>query len=204
MAYRRILLGERLSQSSIKYRSLSTFLQGNDYTRLPVIESYDYLRGIRVPDGIFLSGKGVVKRGDRYTPINDAQDNDSPIQPVASSRAYEQQQPLQPSGYTGGLERRPWSASSNPSPVTPYYPSPNVSHSPTAPFHYPHPQRTTSHDSASLPRLSTITPLQSPSSTVQPGTFTGNLQPSHRPGPSNYIPLSTEDRRALNTFRVVL
>ncbi|KAH6893996.1 Gti1/Pac2 family-domain-containing protein [Coprinopsis sp. MPI-PUGE-AT-0042] len=33
------------------------YFSGNDYTRLPVVENYEYLRNIRVPPGVYLSNK---------------------------------------------------------------------------------------------------------------------------------------------------
>jgi len=43
------------------------YFSGNDYANLPVIESYDYLRNIRVPQGVFLSSKSLTGRIDRFS-----------------------------------------------------------------------------------------------------------------------------------------
>ncbi|KAJ6565728.1 Gti1/Pac2 family-domain-containing protein [Mycena sp. CBHHK59/15] len=40
-----------------------------DYTRLPVVDNYDYLRCIRVPDGVFTSNRTVCSSQERYLPI---------------------------------------------------------------------------------------------------------------------------------------
>ncbi|KAE9407479.1 hypothetical protein BT96DRAFT_748918, partial [Gymnopus androsaceus JB14] len=40
------------------------YFSGNDYTRLPVIENYEYLRRIRVPEGIFVNSKSLTSRVD--------------------------------------------------------------------------------------------------------------------------------------------
>ncbi|KAJ8522250.1 hypothetical protein ONZ45_g1152 [Pleurotus djamor] len=37
------------------------YFSGNDYTRLPVIENYEYLRGIRVPPGVYVSSKAGAR-----------------------------------------------------------------------------------------------------------------------------------------------
>ena len=41
-----------------------TSKKSTDYSRLPVVEHYDYLRRIRVPHGVFLSSKGSIRRSD--------------------------------------------------------------------------------------------------------------------------------------------
>ncbi|KAF4568599.1 hypothetical protein EYR36_010611 [Pleurotus pulmonarius] len=37
------------------------YFSGNDYTRLPVIENYEYLRNVRVPPGIYVSSKAGAR-----------------------------------------------------------------------------------------------------------------------------------------------
>ncbi|KAF8634730.1 hypothetical protein AX15_000744 [Amanita polypyramis BW_CC] len=64
------------------------YFSGNDYVRLPVIESYDYLRGIRVPHGIFVNSKTSTTRNDRCSYYSDESEfqeelgHVSPLSPV--------------------------------------------------------------------------------------------------------------------------
>ncbi|KAJ3735590.1 Gti1/Pac2 family-domain-containing protein [Lentinula guzmanii] len=74
------------------------YFSGNDYTRLPVIENYDYLRRIRVPEGVFVNSKSLTKMDTPDSPLDEARDLEHrrfiegyPLRPVSPSR------PLYPS-----------------------------------------------------------------------------------------------------------
>lgn len=152
--------------------------QGNDYTRLPVIDNYDYLRNIRVPDGIFVSNKGPYRR-------NDASQYDTDDEGSVYSAATSSNRP-------SGTSR-------------PFSPAPSS----TSQHHSLSPPASTHHFSSRtpLPRLSTVVPMNGPSSPHSPQHHDYNRGQQPRVGVQNgnaYAPLSAEDRRVLNAFRVVL
>ncbi|KAK7677859.1 hypothetical protein QCA50_019171 [Cerrena zonata] len=164
------------------------YFSGDDYTCLPVIENYEYLRNIHVPDGVYSSAKGNIGRVTRVLSgdDNDTERYSSPSPPGWVSPSWP------PSITTTGLNgpfQRPLSSSSSSSgsPVSTH-------HFTAAPFS---PEAPTLHRDGSLPRLASIAPVQlsHPLSSLQP--------PGSRHNPS-YAPLTPEDRRALNSFRVVL
>ncbi|KAF8990151.1 Gti1/Pac2 family-domain-containing protein [Cyathus striatus] len=143
------------------------YFSGNDYMRLPVIESYDYLRNIRVPTGIFLSNKVLCARADRYGDYSD------------ESEVYDDSgQSTLPSIY----EHSAFSASPPPRYV-PSLPSPGT------------------HAKIILPPIDTLGSQHSRRPSL-PHTRSG---PASIGGMStHYAPLSPEDRRVLDSFRVVL
>ncbi|KAI0324977.1 hypothetical protein GY45DRAFT_312025 [Cubamyces sp. BRFM 1775] len=165
------------------------YFSGDDYTRLPVVENYEYLRNIRVPEGIFTSAKGNIARFGRALDDSDAQD------PAHTGRDYQDWAPApwavpsSPSAH--GLfsaADRPLSSSSSSSSSTPM----------RAPQHSVGGHRSST-TAGVLPRLSTVVPvahLTPPTSPMYPTSPTGV--------PSNYKPLTSEDRRALNSFRLAL
>ncbi|TDL15984.1 hypothetical protein BD410DRAFT_79307 [Rickenella mellea] len=185
------------------------YFSGTDYTRLPVIENYNYLRDIRVPDGIFVSSKGMVRKTDRYSlnsPGAETHYRSSSV--TSSSGSYELQSPYPSPGIPP--QREPRSPNGNMIPSSPTSPHQFANHSHHHSSHiHPRPERNHSRDATSLPRLSTIAPVQgysqmaSPVSPTHPGSPSGQIDSPHSL-PRPYHPLSSEDRRALNTFRVVL
>lgn len=80
--------------------------------------------------------------------------------------------------------------------------------------HRPSAHRALTHDSGSLPRLSAIAPLPpsgqyslhstSPASPGPGSPTASRFAPPRISTPQSYHPLTPEDRRALNTFKVVL
>lgn len=155
--------------------------QGNDYTRLPVIESYDYLRDIRVPPGIFLSSKVLSARVDRFSYYSDESE-------LYDDRGYSPTSPI----YRHPIPGSPHSSASS-------------SSSSLQASHYP------------SPRSQLMVPLQldqqrivlPPINTLNSSTTTyqrrGSIAALSNPYSSPpYAPLTTEDRRVLNSFRVVL
>ncbi|KAN0080359.1 Gti1/Pac2 family domain containing protein [Tylopilus felleus] len=168
-----------------------TYFSGDDYLRLPVIESYEYLRNLRVPEGIFTSSKGNGARNDRYS-VADSREcyalADIPAQPDLSRVS---QYPISHEVPSRPLSSTSASPSSSMSPMS-RHPQPS-----------PTPSTTTSWPSAALPNIASLT------SPHPRSNFSLNLPSSHpvrlnHPAPSSYKPLSAEDRRVLSSFRVVL
>ncbi|EJD05514.1 uncharacterized protein FOMMEDRAFT_145033 [Fomitiporia mediterranea MF3/22] len=200
------------SQQSPRKWHIVAYFSGTDYTRLPVIENFEYLRRIRIPDGIFFSAKGLVKRSEANHADVDGDDDysagsslyggddfavSSPMQQSALKDFYPVNSPTSGPQYDRRTmdERHPWPPSSSTVRST----------------------RANSHDSATLPRLSTIAPL-APSDhfslhSSSPGTLSRanpmdtavrHLPSAHGSASRSYRPLSPEDRRALSTFKVVI
>ncbi|KAF8554249.1 hypothetical protein OG21DRAFT_1462799 [Imleria badia] len=144
------------------------YFTGDDYLRLPVIESYNYLRSLRVPEGVFASSKANGARSDRHS--------------VIDSREV-------PSG----------SLSISPSPSSPLTPILCYPYSLPA-------QSTTSRpcpNDTPLPGIATLTSPH-PHTDLHPNSHASHPVRLNHPSPSNYRPLSAEDRRVLSSFRVVL
>jgi len=61
------------------------YFSASDYTRLPVVDNYDYLRRIRVPDGVFTSNRTTCSNHDRFPSHSDEFDStrgsQSPVSP---------------------------------------------------------------------------------------------------------------------------
>ncbi len=165
-----------------------TDLQGDDYARLPVVENYEYLRNIRVPEGIFTSAKGNIARFGRVL-----EDSDGQEVPHAG-RDYHDWTPA------------PWALASSASRGAPTVDRPMSSSSSSSSSatlrtssQYSVGQHRPSSATGTLPRLATVVPvgpLTPPASPIYPT--------SPRSGASNYKPLTAEDRRALNSFRLAL
>jgi len=144
------------------------YFQGNDYSRLPVVDNYDYLRNLTVTEGVFVSNRGVQKPST-FPSASDGEDEDG--------------------GYS------PRQSQMSPSPTS--SPSSNTASSP-----YPYASQGTSsfYSQASLPRLSAILPVHGSVGSVNQH----QTSPVGRHTNQQYAPLSAEDRRVLNSFRVVL
>ncbi|KAJ7884895.1 Gti1/Pac2 family-domain-containing protein [Mycena leptocephala] len=67
------------------------YFSASDYTRLPVVDNYDYLRCIRVPDGVFTSNQTTCSNHDRFSPHSDEVDStrgsQSPVSPIFELRS---------------------------------------------------------------------------------------------------------------------
>ncbi|KAJ7505869.1 Gti1/Pac2 family-domain-containing protein [Mycena galericulata] len=62
------------------------YFSAYDYARLPVVDSYDYLRSIRVPDGVFISNRTVCSNHERFPSHSDEVDSTrGSISPVTSN-----------------------------------------------------------------------------------------------------------------------
>ncbi|KAI0351153.1 hypothetical protein OH77DRAFT_974740 [Trametes cingulata] len=164
------------------------YFSGDDYTRLPVVENYEYLRNIRVPEGIFTSAKGNIARFGRALDDSDGHD------PLQTNRDYQDWSPApwavpsSPSAHGLPIAERPLSSSSSSSSSTAMRST-----------HYSVGSHRSSSSAGVLPRLATVVPvahLTPPSSPMYP-TTPGGI-------PSSYKPLTSEDRRALNSFRLAL
>ncbi|EAU87471.1 hypothetical protein CC1G_02230 [Coprinopsis cinerea okayama7 len=141
------------------------YFSGNDYTRLPVIENYEYLRNIRVPPGIYLSNKVLCARPDRFSYSYYADEPEAPYNEMVSS-PYPPTSPMLTS------------------------PSPPVSPTVGLPRLF---MPSTNQNRITLPPIST---LDSKGRVIAAYGAT--------PSPLNYTPLSPEDKRALESFRVQL
>lgn len=153
---------------------LVAYFSGSDYARLPVIEDYDYLRHIRVPKSIYVSSKGLQMNSDSY--IDDEDD---------------------------------YSLSSSPQSPTLYKPA-HVS--PTI-YHQPHRSLYPAHEHSGYPTAHSAAgaTYSSSGSNAAETYLSGYSYPNHsKYGPSKssenkaYVPLTSEDRRALGAFRVAL
>ncbi|KAF8439743.1 Gti1/Pac2 family-domain-containing protein [Boletus edulis BED1] len=156
----------------------------DDYLRLPVIESYDYFRNLRVPEGILASSKANGARSDRYSVIDSREGYataDVPAQPYLAHYPQHAKSHEVPSS--------PMSAV--PSPFSPLSPTLCHPYSPPTSLPYPH--------GTALPSIASLT-----STRAHPDVPPTQLVRLSQPSPSNYSPLSAEDRRVLNSFRVVL
>ncbi|KAJ7914241.1 hypothetical protein B0H13DRAFT_2232144 [Mycena leptocephala] len=71
--------------SNIRKWHIVAYFSAYDYTRLPVVENYDYLRCIRVPDGVFTSNRSAYSNHDRFPSHSDEFDSPrgslSPVSP---------------------------------------------------------------------------------------------------------------------------
>ncbi|KAF5362648.1 hypothetical protein D9758_009616 [Tetrapyrgos nigripes] len=149
------------------------YFSGNDYSRLPVIEDFDYLRRIRVPSGIFQNSKSPGSRldssdgqtgeagDDQEVMLYDHRYRESPRSPSRSGSFY---------------------ANAYPPPLSPPLPgdkSQRVALPPLSALGY-YPERPRLVHSHTAPRE------------------------SRKPPPDTYTPLSSEDLRALQSFRIGL
>ena len=187
VAHRGLLLGAVIA--SVFFSPACTDVcdipKGDDYTRLPVVENYEYLRNIRVPEGIFTSAKGNIARFGRV--LEDADVHES----SHAGRDYPEWPPSPWSPVSRGVPTtdRPMSSSS----------SSSSSGAQRTSSHYSVGQHRPGSSSGALPRLSTVVPvglLTPPASPMHPTSPSGI--------PSNYQPLTAEDRRALSSFRLGL
>ncbi|KAJ4486548.1 Gti1/Pac2 family-domain-containing protein [Lentinula edodes] len=103
------------------------YFSGNDYTRLPVIENYDYLRRIRVPEGIFVNSKSLTKIDSPDSPLDEARDYEH--------RRFVEEYPLRPVSPTRPLYLSTFPSSL--SPPTPGNPHQRVSLPPISMLEYP-------------------------------------------------------------------
>ncbi|KAH0834205.1 Gti1/Pac2 family-domain-containing protein [Lanmaoa asiatica] len=171
------------------------YFTGDDYLRLPVIEKYDYLRNLRVPEGIFVSSKANGVRSDRYSTTDSTDGYTLAEFPAQPDLTHYSQHPM-----SHEVPYRHMSSVS-PTPSSPLSPMHRHPYSPlaqsTTPRPYPH--------DTSLPSIATLTsPHGHPPPDHPPTSHTPHPVRLNHPSPSNYSPLSAEDKRVLGSFRVVL
>lgn len=163
---------------------------------LPVIEDYSYLRNIRVPDGIFVSSKAGT-RIDRFSYYSETNENyDHADDKAPSSSCYSH--PMPPYYNHGTSISRPLSSSSSSSSTV-------LSARTRPPQLSPPPGVSANNQTFSLPRISALTINNNHNDRRPsfPHRHTVQNLPGHAP-PPNYAPLSPEDRRVLNSFRIAL
>ncbi|KAL6299817.1 Gti1/Pac2 family-domain-containing protein [Sparassis latifolia] len=165
---------------------------GDDYTTLPVVEDYEYLRNVRVPEGIYTSAKGNLGRVGRV--LGGASGHEglhhSDDHPEWMPASWSMSPSLSP-----GTDR-PYSSNSST--------SSSSSSSPSADSSTYTLSRHSSSDGSvnSLPRLSNVVPVFHLAPPV-PQKRTLSSGPSGM-STAGYHSLTAEDRRALNSFRIVL
>lgn len=152
--------------------------------RLPVIAHYEYLRRLRVPDGIFLPGKASTRKLELSEPMT----IDETASPWSVNHDDDRARRRTNSDNSQGTER-----SSTPS-------SPRSSASPkftSLPAPSPHPTREHMY---SLPALALVAPRNPPEPSPRESWN------AHDSGGAKggYHPRSSEDRKALESFRVTL
>ncbi|KAH8108271.1 Gti1/Pac2 family-domain-containing protein [Phellopilus nigrolimitatus] len=201
------------------------YFSANDYARLPVIESYDYLRNILVPDRIFFSARGVIKKNETTSAVEDEDEDYSGGSSMLDGVSFGPSSPVQQhTAMPDQYETRPRSDSQHATyPSSTSYRAPvssagNADQVQRSSLTVLRPaSRSFSHDLGALPKLSTITSLPPPghfakhaSSSNSPLQISpGGYMPAHRASAylsssQNYQPLSSEDRRALSTFKIIL
>ena len=152
--------------------------------RLPVITHYEYLRRLRVPDGIFLPGKASTRKLEPSEPM--AVDETTTSWPANTDDDNIRRRTN--SNDSQGTERSSTSSS----------PRSSVSSEFTnLPVPSPHPTREPMY---SLPALALVAP-RSPSG---PSTTTHWNVNDSVGAKGAYHPRSSEDRRALESFRITL
>ncbi|KAF4623601.1 hypothetical protein D9613_002364 [Agrocybe pediades] len=171
------------------------YFSGEDYSRLPVIENYSYLRNIHPPTGIFFSSKVLCsnssQRVDRFASYSDESE------PHEDTHYYDSRSTTH-DGYPPSPSYRP--ASSPSYPASPSFSPPG---SPHASSMYSPRLLAGSPGGSSTPRVS-LPPISSL------GHYERRPQLPHMPHTSpiyptqHYAPLSSEDRRVLQKLKVVL
>jgi hypothetical protein len=199
--------GVRLSSTGdYKKWHLVAYFRGNDYTHLPVIESYDYLRNVRVPAGIFTSSKMGPTRGHR----DDNDDSEMSSEPYSPrEREFREYQTdrhfVRDSSSSAGsptVLSSPTSAFPSSTISSAQFSTVTLSAAPSA-------YRPASPEVISLPPLSTLYPTDPSRPSFHRSHTYETYYPSQRrlPSParvmqSRYSPLVEEDRRALAKLRV--
>ncbi|KAG6855960.1 hypothetical protein H0H87_009077 [Tephrocybe sp. NHM501043] len=154
---------------------LVAYFSGNDYNRLPIVENYEYLRSIQVPSAIFMNSKLHTSRVEYDRSSHFSDESDN----IGSDNIEEKISPITRSLYTLSASRRSPPTSPFGGPYTPAVPPMLSQHGPTPRFPDP---------SLRLPPI------------ISNG-WPSSLPPHGGMGRSVY---SSEDRRVLDSFRVIL
>ncbi|KAF9069992.1 hypothetical protein BDP27DRAFT_1324517 [Rhodocollybia butyracea] len=155
------------------------YFSGTDYTRLPIIESYDYLSRLIVPKGIFFNSKSLTSRPD---PSDSLEDTDTHRNEQRRFIEGYPLRPLLPAGYNPGFPPQPHSPAA--------YVPPMSNFPPRSPIPGDRRQRVL------LPPLSALASY--------PNRPVLSRHNSGYSAQEIYSPLSTEDRRALDRLRINL
>ncbi|GJJ14076.1 hypothetical protein Clacol_008333 [Clathrus columnatus] len=176
--------GRRWSQSRMR---------GTDYTRLPVVEDYDYLRRIRVPKGIYVSSKGLQMSSDPY--IDDDEEDYRSSSSPQSPTLYKS---------SGHVSPPPIYHHHNHHQSPSHYPMHEHSNYPSAPMSSPtyglHGNAATDYAVSGYVYPTTNNATITSSSKYNSSSRSSTTEPTGK----GYIPLTSEDRRALGAFRVAL
>lgn len=152
--------------------------------RLPVIAHYEYLRRLHVPDGIFLPGKASTRKLELSE--STVTDSSSPSWPASANDDHIRRRAN--SNNSQGTEHSSTSSSPRSSASPKFTSLPVPSSHPTSEHMY------------SLPALALVAP-RSPSGPSP----TAYLNPDDSVGrKGGYHPRSSEDRKALESFRITL
>jgi len=133
------------------------YFSAYDYARLPVVDSYDYLRNIRVPEGVFISNRTACTNHERFPSHSDdvdsARGSHSPVTP-----SFELRSPGLRPHFNSRAAEYPFVL---PPPVSPQRSYPPVTLPPIASLgypaprlHLPHRHSTSSPTTQTRPRLS--------------------------------------------------
>ncbi|KAI0944250.1 hypothetical protein AcW1_002005 [Taiwanofungus camphoratus] len=178
------------NQSEPRKWHIVAYFSGDDYACLPVVDNYEYLRNLRVPEGIFVSPRGNTTRVGRSLSFTDGHEPsyhddhsqwDSPPWSLPSPSSSHEESAID----------RPLSSSSSSSSSTALTTSSQSTVS-RHPSNGPSP--------SSLPRLSNVLPVHH----LSPPLSHKHVPPVLGSSNTTYTPLTSEDRRALNSFRIVL
>ncbi|CCM04152.1 uncharacterized protein FIBRA_06314 [Fibroporia radiculosa] len=193
------------SQAEPRKWHIVAYFSGDDYTRLPVVEDYDFLRNLRLPDGVFASPRATTSTRIARPLGPDASNSSSsahwgrdpwglpssPSSPSASQVSSPIDRPESSSSSSSSTSLSNSSTSSSLSSSTTASTTSSASSSP------PH-----GSSFKTLPRLSNIVPIHPLSPPLSHRVSAGGSGSSSSGG--GYAALTSEDRRALNSFRVVL
>lgn len=153
--------------SSWKKWHIVAYFSEDEYLRLPTVDHYEYLRRLRVPDGIFLPGKASTRKLDQpNTPSLEG--SSRPMSPSESSSSEV---------YSRDRDQFTWSTRSSTS----------------------SPSGTDNDRVHALPPLSLLTPSGSSASS---SSWSTRADTSKTRG--DYLPRSSEDRKAIESFRLAL
>ncbi|KAG7443781.1 uncharacterized protein BT62DRAFT_314614 [Guyanagaster necrorhizus] len=156
------------------------YFSGNDYSSLPVIENYENLRRIQVPKGVIMTTKTVPLRTDRFSYYSD------------DTEANDQAGPSRHSDY---------GTQSPASPPTPSMSSPLVNPG-SLQLSMPNFHARDPNQRVILPPLSAMG--YPGRSHTHERTSSSSSRGGATPVPASYTPLSSEDRRVLDRFRIGL
>lgn len=151
--------------------------------RLPVITHYEYLRRLRVPDGIFLPGKASTRKLELSEPVGE---DTTPPWPAGADDDHARRRT--DSNNSQATERSSTSSSPRSSVSSEFTSLPVPSPNPTRDNMY------------SLPALALVAPQSSSGPSTTP--MWDGRDPAGAKGA--YHPRSSEDRRALESFRITL